>query len=204
MSQTPISFVRHGHVHNPGNIVYGRLPGFRLSEMGREQAQAAAAFLEDKPLAAVFSSPRLRARQTAEIILAAHDGLEPSVSPLIDEAHNPFDGRPVSEMVARQWDIYTGSGPEFEQPQDLLDRTRQFLAQVRRQYKGQRVVAVTHGDVIAFVQLWLNGIDPTVDNKRNLEHLGKYPAPASITTIVYQTPDPAEMPSFEYVKPYEG
>ena len=37
---TSISFVRHGHVHNPENIVYGRLPGFRLSDLGRRGAQA--------------------------------------------------------------------------------------------------------------------------------------------------------------------
>jgi len=53
-SQTSISLIRHGHVHNPDNIVYGRLPGFRLSELGREQAQAVAAYWRDKPLAAVF------------------------------------------------------------------------------------------------------------------------------------------------------
>jgi len=204
-SQTSISLIRHGHVHNPDNIVYGRLPGFRLSELGREQAQAVAAYWRDKPLAAVYSSPQLRACQTAEIILAAHNGIDLSVSPLIDETLNPFDGRPISEMVARQWDLYTGSGPEYEQPEDLLARARQFLAEVRRQYEGQQVVAVTHGDVIAYVQFWLKGMDPTPDNKRDVGHLlGEYPAPASITTLVYQTSDPAEMPSFEYVKPYES
>lgn len=204
-SQTSIFLIRHGHVHNPDNIVYGRLPGFRLSEMGRQQAQAVAAFLEDKPLAAVYSSPQLRARQTAEIILAPHNGLELSVSSLIDETLNPFDGRPISEMIERRWDLYTGSGPEYEQPPDLLARARRFLAGVRRQYRGGQVVAVTHGDVIAFVQFWLRGIEPTPANKQNVfELLEEYPAPASITTVIYRTQDPAETPSYEYIRPYEG
>lgn len=200
-TRTTIYFVRHGHVHNPENIVYGRLPGFRLSDLGREQAQAIAAFMQDKPLAAAFSSPRLRARQTAEIILAGHNGLELSFSPLIDEARIPFDGWPISEMVARQWDMYTGSDLGYEQPEDLVTRARQFLAEMRRQYRGQQVVAVTHGDVIAFVQFWLKGIDLTPANKRKVpQFLGEYPAPASVTTLVYETSDPDELPSFEYLK----
>ena len=66
-TQTSIFFVRHGHVYNPQKILYGRLPGFRLSDLGREQAQAAAVALRDIPLAAAFSSPQLRTRQTAAI-----------------------------------------------------------------------------------------------------------------------------------------
>ncbi|MEW5960513.1 MAG: histidine phosphatase family protein [Chloroflexota bacterium] len=204
INPTSISLVRHGHVFNPDNIVYGRLPGFCLSELGREQAQAAAAFLRDRPLAAAFSSPQLRAQQTAEIILAPHNGLRLSISPLINEVHVPFDGWPISKMLARQWDLYTGTGPEYEQPEDLLVRTHQFLTDVRQQYSGQHVVAVTHGDIIAFLHFWLRGIALTPENKRNLPQLlGEYPAPASITTVVYQTADPAEVPFFEYVKPYE-
>jgi broad specificity phosphatase PhoE len=198
-NNTSISFVRHGHVHNPENIVYGRLPGFRLSDLGRRQAQATAAWLQDKPLAAVFSSPRLRAQQTAEIILSAHNGLSLSISPLIDEVHVPFDGWSISEMVARNWDLYTGSGPEYEQPEDLLARTQEFLGEVRQRYPGQYVVAVTHGDVIAFLQFWLKGIELTPENKRNLPQLlDEYPAPASITTVVYQTSSTSEISSFEY------
>ena len=64
---TQIHFVRHGEVHNPQKIYYGRLPGFPLSEEGRRQAQAAAHALRARPLAAIFSSPMQRARETAEL-----------------------------------------------------------------------------------------------------------------------------------------
>ena len=63
--ETVISFVRHGEVYNPDDIIYGRLCGFRLPEKGNYQAVKAAETLNGSQLAAIFSSPLLRARQTA-------------------------------------------------------------------------------------------------------------------------------------------
>ncbi len=67
---TQISFVRHGHVHNPGAVLYGRLPGFRLDRQGVQDAQRAGRALRGKNITAIFSSPLLRARQTAREVLA--------------------------------------------------------------------------------------------------------------------------------------
>lgn len=207
MIETPttISLVRHGHVHNPEKIVYGRLPGFGLSDAGRQQASAAAAVCRDRKLAAVFCSPQLRARQTAEIILAAHPALTPSVSPWLDEVHTPYDGYDLSEMTARNWDIYSGVGPEYEQPVDLVARLRQFMNHVRQEYPGQHVLAVSHGDPIAFLILWAKGMPLQADQKETLTRLGlsdDYPQPASITTVTFQTAAADERPSLDYVKPY--
>lgn len=60
--------IRHGEVENPRGVVYADLPGFGLSERGRRQAEAAAAHLAARPLAAVVSSPLRRALQTASAI----------------------------------------------------------------------------------------------------------------------------------------
>src|SRR6516225_10132882 len=65
---TRVLMIRHTDVHNPANIIYGRLPRFGLSALGRNQAKSVADFLEDLPIVALYSSPQLRARQTAEII----------------------------------------------------------------------------------------------------------------------------------------
>ena len=35
---TTIYLLRHGEVHNPEGIIYGRLPGYRLNEVGRGQS----------------------------------------------------------------------------------------------------------------------------------------------------------------------
>ena len=63
---TTIHLVRHGEVHNPDDIYYGRIPGYRLSERGREQAAAAGKFLAKRRLAAIYASPQQRAQETAE------------------------------------------------------------------------------------------------------------------------------------------
>ncbi|MEV7908248.1 histidine phosphatase family protein, partial [Streptomyces anulatus] len=39
---TIVHLLRHGEVHNPANILYGRLPGYHLSETGRQMAELVA------------------------------------------------------------------------------------------------------------------------------------------------------------------
>jgi broad specificity phosphatase PhoE len=90
---TSISFVRHGLVHNPQQILYGRLPRFRLSAEGQRQAQAAADYLRARPFAALFSSPMLRARQTANIILTTQRGLPLRISTYLNEVYVGYQGR---------------------------------------------------------------------------------------------------------------
>src|SRR5947209_20583375 len=72
---TDIYVVRHAHVHNPHDILYGRLPRFRLSELGLEQARKVADFLSGRNIEAIYSSPLLRARQTAEMIAQSLPGV---------------------------------------------------------------------------------------------------------------------------------
>jgi broad specificity phosphatase PhoE len=207
VSPTVIHFIRHGQVHNPDGVFYGRSPGFPLTEVGCREAQAVARQLAAEPLAAVFSSPLLRARQTAEIILAPHRGLELRVSELLNEVHSPFDGRPVGELAARKWDMYTGIGPGYEQPADVLARARQFTTQVRESYPGQQVAAVTHGDVLALMILWAKGVPVTPESRQRFSALGLsggYPRPASITRFTFHNTVGDKAPDFEYIEPDLG
>jgi len=73
MSRTVVHLLRHGEVHNPGRILYGRLPGFRLSEDGQQMACDAAEALRGRDVAEVVASPLLRAQQTAAPIAAVFD-----------------------------------------------------------------------------------------------------------------------------------
>ena len=203
--KTTISFVRHGLVHNPRAIAYGRLPGFRLSDEGRRQAIGVRDALRHQPIAAIFSSPMLRARQTAGIILEAHPGLQVRVSKLINEVHVPFDGWPLEKMVARNWDIYSNPDPAYEQPDDVIARVQRFVNRIRREYAERHVVAVTHGDVVAFTLLWAGrrAIDPA--NKHHLDQLGVsdgYPVTASISTLTFPTDRPHAQPAISYQRPY--
>lgn len=61
--ETRVHLIRHGEVHNPDGILYGRLPGFRLSDTGRAQAVAAADLLAGRDIVAVIASPLQRAQR---------------------------------------------------------------------------------------------------------------------------------------------
>jgi len=202
--RTQLIFVRHGHVYNPQNILYGRLPRFRLSQKGLRQAQSVAHALKDQSLAAVFSSPMLRARQTANQILNFHPDLKLQISKHLTEVYTPFEGCASRKVDELGGDLYTGSGPPFEQPQDIVDRIQLFIARIRKKYLGRKIVVVTHGDNITFMLLWAKKLALTPQYKRNLSVTGildHYPATTSMTTFIYRTSLDAEVPEVVYIRP---
>ncbi|MCU0560235.1 MAG: histidine phosphatase family protein [Desulfobacterales bacterium] len=204
---TAIVLVRHGHVHNPRDILYGRLPRFRLSARGIEEARAAGCTLAQADVAALYSSPLLRARQTAREIQSFHPTLPLRQSRYLVEIHSAYQGRPGAEVDALHGDVYTGAGPAYEQPADVVKRVRAFFTKVRRRHAGSRVAAVSHGDVIVFAMLWAAGLAPTPRHKAQLHTLGfagGYPATGSLTTFVFRTGSPRELPAIRYMKPSES
>lgn len=88
---TVVHLLRHGEVHNPDGLLYGRLPGFRLSDHGEAQAKTVAAYLGDADVAAVVASPLLRAQQTAGPIAEAH-GVPVGTDDGLIESGNLFQG----------------------------------------------------------------------------------------------------------------
>ena len=98
-----VHLVRHGHVHNPEGVLYGRLPEFRLSEAGERMAEATArSFAESgRDIARIVSSPLLRAQQTAAVIGAAL-GLPVETDDRLIEADNVWEGkriRPIARLA---------------------------------------------------------------------------------------------------------
>ncbi len=201
---TIIHLIRHGEVHNPRKVLYGRLPRFRLTANGRRQAQAAGLLLGNDRIDAMYSSPLLRARQTAREILNRIDQSTLHISSLLNEVCTAYEGLPGAQIDARNGDIYTGAAACFEQPEDVVARTRKFIRRMRRRYLGGRIAAVTHGDVITFMVLWAKGMDPTPENKTGLLKAGypvAYPAHASISTLIYFTDAVEERPEVDFVSP---
>ena len=90
-----VHLLRHGEVYNPDGVLYGRLPGFRLSDLGVAQAKLAATFLADRPIGSLVASPLERARQTAAP-LAELTGLDVAVDEDLIEAANHLEGRKVA------------------------------------------------------------------------------------------------------------
>ena len=196
-----MTLVRHGRVHNPEKIFYGRLPGFALSSQGLREARCAAQTLSREPLAAVYTSPLLRARQTARAIQACHRHLRIRTSVLLTEVYSPYEGQPTNVVNALGGDVYSGTAPPYEQPQDIIRRVQKFIRRIRKHFAGRQVVAVTHGDVITFMLLWANDLPAKPEYKRNLSVAGlsdRYPATASMSTLVYRTSSIDERPLVSY------
>lgn len=121
MTATTVHLLRHGEVHNPDGILYGRLPGFRLSGLGQAQADVAAKYLARRPVGLLVTSPLDRARQTAAP-LATLTGLTPVIDERLTEAANAFEGRRVAGGVhlfanpANWWTIRDPLRPSWGEP----------------------------------------------------------------------------------------
>ena len=92
---TVVHLLRHGEVHNPNHVLYGRLPGYHLSANGRMMAAAAADYFDGRPVAAVFASPLERAQETAQPVA---DRLELQIvtDDRLIESGNVLEGKSVS------------------------------------------------------------------------------------------------------------
>ncbi len=92
-----VHVVRHGEVFNPDKVLYGRLPGFGLSELGQQMADELADQWSEPPVI-VVSSPLQRAQETMAP-LAQKFKLEARIEPRVQEAENKFEG--LSNMRSR-------------------------------------------------------------------------------------------------------
>lgn len=92
--------MRHGEVYNPDHVLYGRLPDFHLSQLGRRMAQAAADEFaaRERPVVALIASPLVRAQESAAPF-AARFGLPILTEPRIIEPRNHFEGKVMEKAV---------------------------------------------------------------------------------------------------------
>jgi broad specificity phosphatase PhoE len=196
---TTVAFVRHGKVHNPSNVYYGRSPRIKLSKQGQAEAHSAADALRTEPISAVFSSPALRARQTAQIIASSHMAKAVHIIRRLHDVYTPYDGCPISKVISRNWNVYTGSDHEYEQPFDVMKRTLHLIEMVHRRYSGQYIVAVTHFDVILYMMF--RALDKSLDTATVAEYKRTYPyiTHGSISKFVYRTKEIDEVPCHQYV-----
>lgn len=203
--------LRHGKVHNPEEILYGRLPNFHLSEEGREQATAAGKALANVNLTAIYSSPMERAQETATLVLEENqNSLVLQIDERLNECLTPYQGTSNEELTKINFDLYTGNEPPYEHPRDLRRRLLDFIAEMRVKHAGEAIAAVSHGDVAVAAFMFVKGQDEndigrTRTQANRLHTLGLpeiYPATASISKLVYQTDEPDEIPHYEYLRPY--
>ncbi len=150
MSRTVVHLLRHGEVHNPEGILYGRLPGFRLSDDGVRQAEVVADYLSDHDVVHVAASPLQRAQQTAEPIAARH-GLEVVTDEGLMEATSLFEGTAISVgdgtlRNPRHWPkLYNPFRPSWGEPyREIASRMLAAAHRARDRAAGHEAVCVSH------------------------------------------------------------
>jgi broad specificity phosphatase PhoE len=94
MSRTTVHLLRHGEVHNPEGVLYGRLPGFRLSDDGVQMAEDAADALVGRDVVHLVASPLQRAQETAQP-MSRRFGLDVHTDERLLESENVFEGMTV-------------------------------------------------------------------------------------------------------------
>ncbi|GAB3310523.1 histidine phosphatase family protein [Geodermatophilus aquaeductus] len=186
METTVVHLLRHGEVFNPTGVLYGRLPGFRLSEAGEGMARRAAEWFTGRDVTYLVSSPLERARQTAAPIAEALD-LPVAVDERLIEAGNAFEGTRVGGGggVARRprdwWKLRNPVRPSWGEPYvEIAARMLMAVEAARDAARGSAAVCVSHQLPIWTLRLHLEGRRYAHDPRRRQCGL------ASVTSVTYE------------------
>ncbi len=148
--KTLVHLLRHGEVHNPQGILYGRSSGYHLSERGRAMADRVADRIGERDITHIVSSPLERAQETA-MPLAAVRGLSVELDERVIESGNIFEGKPfdLRESILRQphvWRaLWNPFRPSWGEPyKQVVGRMWPAVMDAREQAEGHEAVVVSH------------------------------------------------------------
>jgi broad specificity phosphatase PhoE len=156
MVATTIHLMRHGEVHNPTGVLYGRLPGYHLSERGQQMAERVAAHLAGslgaprRDVTVLVASPLQRAQETAAPLAAALD-LPITTDEGLLEAENRFQGLTFgvgdgSLRHPRHWPLLVNPfRPSWGEPyRQQVARMLAVVDAAREAARGHEAVLVSH------------------------------------------------------------
>ena len=182
---TVVHLLRHGEVHNPGRILYGRLPGYRLSADGEAMARKAAAWFAGKDVVRLVSSPLERAQQTARPLAESLD-LPMEIDERLIEAGNAFEGMAVAggagvfRAPRNWWRLRNPLRPSWGEPYvEIAARMLAAAEAARDAARGHETVLVSHQLPIWTLRLHVEGRRYVHDPRRRQCGL------ASVTSLTY-------------------
>ncbi len=181
--RTVVHLMRHGEVDNPEKILYGRLPDYHLSPLGREMAEVVAEYLADADLALVVHSPLERTAETAAPTLARH-GLTAVVDPRVIEAGNKFEGSRFRKRLLldprRWWWVRDPTKPTWgEHYHAIGKRMMAAIEDARDHARGHEALIVSHQLPIWTIRSALEGRRLWHDPRRRQCNL------ASLTSVTF-------------------
>ena len=188
---TIVLLVRHGQTPTTGRVLPGRAPGLHLSDDGRKQAGAATRRIARlERVAAVYSSPLERARETALPIARAR-GLALHIERgLLELDIGQWTGLRLDRVSRKpEWQTVQRypSGFRFPDGESFIEmqaRMTGALARIVERHPGGTVVAVSHADPIKAALAHALGMHLDLFQRLAI-------APGSITTIAYGTAGPS-------------
>ena len=158
-TRTVVHLVRHGEVYNPAGLLYGRLPDYHLSDLGREMAAHGRGGPAEHDIVHLRCSPLERAQETMEPIADAL-GLPVTTDGRVIEAANYLEGLKVSfpgllRKPRSWWYFRNVLKPTWGEPY------REIVARMRLAMKDAAAAAAGHEAVIVSHQLpiWMARCD---------------------------------------------
>lgn len=147
--KTTIYFIRHGDVHNPDGLIYGRLPNFNLSEKGRKQIEETANFFKNKTIDEIYASPLARTKESAEIIQKALGVKDLHTSDQLIEVRTGYQGEKFNVLDNLQSEVYFKPLNQTDETiEQLAKRMLTFVNHIIKEYEGKHIIALSHGDAI--------------------------------------------------------
>jgi len=186
-----IHLIRHGEVHNPGGVLYGRLPHFRLSDLGHKMAKSAASKVAEttseqgRRVVKLLASPLLRTQESAAPV-ASTFCLEVHTDERLIEPYNIFEGRKLSasHILIRPhlyYHLRNPQKPSWGEPYEAIAaRMMSAIEDAWNSVDSGDVVLVSHQLPIVMVQLTVAGKPLTHNPKQRRCSL------SSITTLERQ------------------
>lgn len=151
-----IYIIRHGQTDwNVAGKIQGR-QDIPLNAAGRMQAQALAEGMRTRPVTAIYSSPQLRAMETAEAIAALQGMAVRSLPQLVEIGYGQWEGRTAEDILTTDRELYeswwqhpaTVAPPGGETLNQVDERCRQAWSAIRGSMEGDTAV-VSHGGTLA-------------------------------------------------------
>ena len=178
--------VRHGEAENNVRHILNSAPikkEYALTEQGRKQAHQVATFLATVGAGALYSSPILRAKETAQAI-AETTGLPIQFDDRLWEVGmGRFNEQPQEELLAKYPEPQMRLTPDTEDKMESIievhGRLGTFLREMCDKHIGQKVILVSHGDPLE----QLHGILTHEGPGRAAE--GWYPEKGSCTEVIW-------------------